>query len=119
MLEDDQDGLPERKITRTVTPLENLEEFDDNNLDETTYSLTGVTRQTNENTYADDLRLLSHRRPTPMNTNAYGGTRISARSSAGGDMTARDESEFSKTETSIASYIDWTAIDREFLTDTQ
>jgi hypothetical protein len=118
LLADDQDGLSARKLTRTVTPLANLDEFDDDNMDETTYSLTRVTEQTNENTYGDDLRLLQHRRPNAMTTNTYGGTRVSARSSAGGDMTARDESELSRGESSIGSYLDWSLIDKEFPTGT-
>jgi len=88
-------------------------------LDATTYSLTRVTEQTNENTYGDDLRLLQYRRTNSLSTNRYGGTRVSARSSAGGDMTARDESELSRGESSLASYLDWSEIDRQFPTGTQ
>ncbi|UJR30925.1 hypothetical protein I4U23_018437 [Adineta vaga] len=121
LLADDQDSLPSRKLTRTITPLDNLDELDDDelNMEETTYSLTRVTEQTNDNTYGDDLRLLQYRRSSGLNTNTHGGTRISARSSAGGDMTARDESELSRNESSIASIIDWSAIDRDFPTGTQ
>jgi hypothetical protein len=119
LLADDQDPSFNRKLTRTITPLENLDELDDDNMDETTYSLTRVTEQTNENTYGDDLRLLQYRRSTGLNTNTYGGTRASARSSAGGDMTARDESELSRGESSVASYLDWSVIDKEFPTGTQ
>jgi len=120
LLADDQDPSSNRKLTRTITPLENLDELDDDNMDETTYSLTRVTEQTNENTYGDDLRLLQYRRSTGLNTNTYGGgTRASARSSAGGDMTARDESEISRGESSVASYLDWSVIDKEFPTGTQ
>ncbi len=120
LLADDQDALPTKKLTRTVTPLANLDELDDDDdLDATTYSLTRVTEQTNENTYGDDLRLLQNRRSSGLNANTYGGTRVSARSSAGGDMTARDESELSKGESSIASYLDWSAIDKDFPTGTQ
>lgn len=122
LLADDQDATSNKKFTRTVTPLDNLEELDDDDagdLDATTYSLTRVTEQTNENTYGDDLRLLQYRRTNGLNTNTYGGTRASARSSAGGDMTARDESELSRGESSIGSYLDWSAIDREYATGTQ
>lgn len=121
LLADDQDDLTHRKISRTVTPLADLDELDDDNddLDPTTYSLTHVTGQTNENTYGDDLRLLQNRRSTGLNTNMYGGTRMSARSSAGGDMTARDESELSRGESSIGSYLDWSAIDKDYPTGTQ
>ncbi len=119
LLADDQDASSNKRLIRTVTPLGNLDELDDDDLDATTYSLTRVTEQTNENTYGDDLRLLQNRRLSGLNTNTYGGTRVSARSSAGGDMTARDESELSKGESSIASYLDWSAIDKEFPTGTQ
>ena len=119
LLADDHDSSPMKRLTRTITPLSNLDELDDNHLDETSYSFTHVTEQTNENTYGDDLRLLQHRRPSAATTNPYGGTRASARSSAGGDMTARDESELSRGESSIASYIDWSMIDRDFATGTQ
>jgi len=120
LLADDQDGSSNRKFTKTVPPLDDLDELDDDDdLDATTYSLTRVTEQTNENTYGDDLRLLQNRRSTGLTTNTYGGTRVSARSSAGGDMTARDESELSRGESSIGSYLDWSTIDREFPTGTQ
>ena len=120
LLADDQDAASSnRRIARTITPLEDLDELDDDDLDATTYSLTRVTEQTNENTYGDDLRLLQNRRSTGLNTNTYGGTRVSARSSAGGDMTARDESELSRGGSSIGSYIDWSTIDKEFPTGTQ
>jgi len=119
LLADDQDASSNKRPIRTVTPLDDLDELDDDDLDATTYSLTRVTEQTNENTYGDDLRLLQNRRLSGLNTNTYGGTRVSARSSAGGDMTARDESELSKGESSIASYLDWSAIDKEFPTGTQ
>ncbi|CAF2630558.1 unnamed protein product [Rotaria sp. Silwood2] len=119
LLADDQDTLPNKKFTKTVTPLADLDELDDDNMDETTYSLTRVTEQTNENTYGDDLRLVLNRRSSALNTNTYGGTRVSARSSAGGDMTARDESELSRGDSSINSYMDWSALDREFPTGTQ
>ena len=119
LLGDEQDSTANRKFTRTVTPLADLDELNDDDLDATTYSLTRVTEQTNENTYGDDLRLLQNRRSTALNTNTYGGTRASARSSAGGDMTARDESELSKGESSIGSYLDWSAIDKDFPTGTQ
>jgi hypothetical protein len=104
-----------------VIPLDNLDELDDDDddMNETTFSLTRVTEQTNENTYGDDLRLLQNRRSSALNTNTYGGTRVSARSSAGGDMTARDESELSRGESSIGSYIDWSLIDKEYATGTQ
>ncbi len=120
ILADDPDASNTKKITRTITPLDNLDELDDDDgMNETTYSLTRVTEQTNENTYGDDLRSIYSRRPNTLNTNTYGGTRISARSSAGGDMTARDESELSKGESSIASYLDWSLIDKEYPTGTQ
>lgn len=122
LLADDPDASSNKKITRTVTPLADLDELnddEDDDLNATTYSLTRVTEQTNENTYGDDLRLLQYRRTAGLNTNTYGGTRISARSSAGGDMTARDESELSRGESSLASYLDWSAIDKEFPTGTQ
>lgn len=105
-----------------MTPLADLDELDnddDDDLDPPTYSLTHVTGRTNENTYGDDLRLLQNRRSTGLTTNTYGGTRASARSSAGGDMTARDESELSRGESSIASYLDWSAIDKDYPTGTQ
>jgi hypothetical protein len=119
LLADDQDASSNKRFTRTVTPLDDLDELDDDDLDATTYSLTRVTEQTNENTYGDDLRLLQNRRSTGLNPNTYGGTRVSARSSAGGDMTARDESELSRGESSIGSYLDWSTIDKEFPTGTQ
>ncbi len=121
LLADDQDVSSNKKLIRTVTPLENLDELDDDDdddLDATTYSLTRVTEQTNENTYGDDLRLLQNRRASGLNANTYGGTRVSARSSAGGDMTARDESELSRGD-STGSYIDWSAIDKDYPTGTQ
>ena len=119
LLADDQDAPSNKRLIGTVTPLGSLDELDDDNMDETTYSLTRVTEQTNENTYGDDLRLLQYQRSSALNTNTYGGTKVSARSSAGGDMTARDESELSRGESSIASYLDWSVIDREFPTGTQ
>lgn len=82
-----------------------------------TISLTGVTEQTNENTYGDDLRSRGRRRSSAQLPTHYFGTRASARSSAGGDMTARDESEFSRGGSSVASYIDWSHIDKEFGND--
>ncbi|CAF1984679.1 unnamed protein product [Rotaria magnacalcarata] len=119
LLADDQDVSSNKKFTKTVPPLANLGELDDDdNMDDTTYSLTRVTEQTNENTYGDDLRLLQYRRPNTLTTNTYGGTRVSARSSAGGDMTARDESEISIGESSIPSVLDWSALDRDFPTGT-
>ncbi|CAF3863443.1 unnamed protein product [Adineta steineri] len=120
LLADDQDTSINRKLSRTITPLGSLDELDidDDNMDETTYSLTRVT-ETNENTYGADLQLLQHPRFSGAHTNTYGGTRASARSSAGGDMTARDESELSKGESSLASYIDWSLIDKDFPTGTQ
>ncbi|CAF4886436.1 unnamed protein product, partial [Rotaria magnacalcarata] len=64
LLADDQDVSSNKKFTKTVPPLANLDELDDDdNMDDTTYSLTRVTEQTNENTYGDDLRLLQYRRP--------------------------------------------------------
>ena len=105
-----------KRLTRTITPLSNLDELDDDNLSETSYSFTHVTEQTNENTYGEDLRFLQLRRPSATTANPYGGTRASARSSAGGDMTARDESELSKGESSIASYLDWSLIDGHYTT---
>ncbi len=119
LLADDQDGSSNKKLTKTVPLLDDLDELDDDDLDATTYSLTRVTEQTNENTYGDDLRLLQNRRSSGLNTNTYGGTRISARSSAGGDLTARDESELSRGESSVGSYLDWSAIDKEYPTGTQ
>ncbi len=122
LLADEQDGSLNKKLPRTVPLLADLDELDDDDdddLDPTTYSLTRVTDQTNENTYGDDLRLLQYRRASGLNTNTYGGTRVSARSSAGGDMTARDESELSRGESSIGSYLDWSVIDKEFPTGTQ
>ena len=120
LLADDQDAQTNKRISRTVTPLADLDELndDDDDLDPTTYSLTHVTGRTNENTYGDDLRLLQNRRSTGLTMNTYGGTRVSARSSAGGDMTARDESELSRGESSVASILDWSAIDRDFPTGT-
>jgi hypothetical protein len=122
LLADDYDSSSNKKPMTNITPLPNLDELDNEENDpmiETTYSLTRVTEPTNDNTYGDDLRLLQYRRSSMQNMNTYGGTRASARSSAGGDMTARDESELSKGESSIASFVDWSAIDREYGTGTQ
>ena len=121
LLYDDSDLTSQKRTTTTVTPLPNLDELvdDEEDLNPTTYSLTRVTEQTNENTYGDDLRLLSYRRPNALHAHTHGGTRASARSSAGGDMTARDESELSRGENSIDSIIDWSLIDREYAVATQ
>ena len=119
LLADDQEASSSKRRVPAVTPLANLDELDDDDeMNETTYSLTRVTEQTNENTYRDDLPSLQFRRPGTANTNTHVGTRASARSSAGGDMTARDESELSRGESSIASYIDWDLIDRDYGTAT-
>ena len=119
LLADEQDLTLNKRRVPAVAPLGNLDELDDDEeMNETTYSLTRVTQQTNENTYGDDLRSLQFRRPSAPNTNAYGGTRASARSSAGGD-TARDESELSRAESSLGSYIDWSLIDKDYGTATQ
>lgn len=121
LLYDDLDSTSQKRLTTTVTPLPDLDELvdDEEDYNPTTYSLTRVTEQTNENTYGDDLRLLQYRRPSTFHTNTYGGTRASARSSAGGDMTARDESELSRGENSIDSVIDWSLIDRDYAVGTQ
>ena len=116
LLADEPDNTLKRKPTNTVTPLGNLDELDDEDpMNETTWSLTRVTEQ---NTYGDDLQMRQTRRPSGITMNNNFGTRMSARSSAGGDMTARDESELSRGESSIASYVDWSQIDKDYLNGT-
>ncbi|CAF0987159.1 unnamed protein product, partial [Didymodactylos carnosus] len=95
-----------KNINRTV----NIARLDEQDDDESTYSLTRVTEK-NENTYADDLLQLDQTRIWQNNTQNNSARQLSDR-----NQTARDESEMSVRDSSVVSVIDWDAIDR-FVTD--